>query len=184
MPGEVRLVNATGEFGQLTLYESSNRLSDPVDPFTAGRYEDLDKGVYDFSVRGGSAGATIATLQATLKKGDPMTLVAYSNAGTPALAAIDETEEEPDKGFAKLRFFNTAANDSGAIDAYLIAARASCATSAAAVAVATAVSDLQASFIDIDPSGSRVGSASPPPATAPTSASTPTSPSATARSSR
>ena len=43
-----------------------------------------------------------------------MTLVAYSNAGTPALAAIDEAEDEPDKGTAKLRFFNTASNDSGA----------------------------------------------------------------------
>jgi hypothetical protein len=151
--GEVRLVNATSEFGSLDLYEDTDRLSEGVAPFTAGKYEDLDKGVHDFSIRGGVAGATIATLQATLKKGEPMTLVAYSNAGTPALAAIDEAEEEPDKGTAKLRFFNTAANDSGAIDAYLIAAGASCNDLGAATAVATAVSDLQETFLDINPSG-------------------------------
>ena len=150
--GEVRLVNATGEFGALDLYEASDRLSQGVAPFTAGKYEDLDKGVHDFSIRGGVAGATIATLQATLKKGEPMTLVAYSNAGTPALAAIDETESEPDKGEAKLRFFNTASNDSGAIDAYLVANGSSCASLGTATAVATAVSDLQESFIDINPS--------------------------------
>ena len=151
--GEVRLVNATNEFGTLDLYESSNRLSQGVAPFTAGHYEDLNKGVYDFSIRGGVAGATIATLQATLKKGDPMTLVAYSNAGTPALAAIDETEDEPDKGAAKLRFFNTAASDSGAIDAYLIDISDSCTNLTTATSVATAVSDLQSTFIDINPSG-------------------------------
>ena len=151
--GEVRLVNATSEFGPLDLYEDTDRLSEGVAPFTAGRYEDLDKGVHDFSIRGGVAGATIATLQATLKKGEPMTLVAYSNAGTPALAAIDEAEDEPDKGTARLRFFNTAANDSGAIDAYLIASGASCNDLSTATAVATAVSDLQATFIDINPSG-------------------------------
>ena len=147
--GEVRLVNATGEFGTLDLYESSDRLSQGVAPFTAGHYEDLDKGVHDFSIRGGAAGATIATLQATLKKGDPMTLVAYSNAGTPTLAEIDETEDEPDKGFAKLRLFNTAASDSGAIDAYLIDVSEFCDNLGGATAVATAVSDLQSTFIDI-----------------------------------
>ena len=123
----MRLVNATDEFGTLDLYESSNRLSSGVAPFTAGSYEDLNKGAYDFSIRGGVAGATIATLSATLKKTEPMTLVAYSNAGTPALAEIDETEDEPDKGSAKLRFFNTASSDSGAIDAYLIDTATSCA---------------------------------------------------------
>ena len=151
--GEVRLVNATNEFGTLDLYEGSERLSSGVAPFTAGKYEDLNKGVYDFSVRGGVAGATIATLEATLKKNEPLTLVAYSNAGTPALAAIDEEEEEPDKGTAKLRFFNTAASESGAIDAYLLASTDACASLGAAVAVASAVSDLQATFIDINPSG-------------------------------
>ena len=152
--GEVRLVNATDEFGTLDLYEGSNRLSSGVAPFTAGGYEDLNKGAYDFSVRGGVAGATIATLTATLKKTEPMTLVAYSNAGTPALAEIDETEDEPDKGFAKVRFFNTASSDSGPIDAYLIANGAPCDNLGTATAVATAVADLQATFIDINPSGS------------------------------
>jgi len=152
--GEVRLVNATNEFGTLDLYESSNRLSSGVAPFTAGSYEDLNKGDYDFSIRGGVAGATIATLSATLKKTEPMTLVAYSNAGTPTLAEIDETEDEPDKGAAKLRFFNTASSDSGAVDAYLIDISDSCANDLATPpAVATAVSDLQATFIDIVPSG-------------------------------
>ena len=83
-----------------------------------------------------------------------MTLVAYSNAGTPTLAEIDETEDEPDKGSAKLRFFNTAASDSGAIDAYLIDQRRLVRRPRRrATAVATAVSDLQATFIDINPSG-------------------------------
>src|SRR3954452_6916636 len=75
--GEVRLVNATSEFGTLDLYESSDRLGKDVAPFTAGNYQDLNKGAYDFSIRGGVAGATIATLSATLKKGEPLTLVAY-----------------------------------------------------------------------------------------------------------
>jgi len=151
--GEVRLVNATDEFGTLDLYESSDRLTNGVAAFTASNYEDLDKGDYTFSVRGGVAGATIATLDATLAKESHLTLVAYSNAGTAALAAVDEDEDRPDKDSAKLRFFNTASNDSGSIDAYLIASGSTCSDLSTSTAVATAVSDLQTVFTDINKSG-------------------------------
>ncbi|MEO5882656.1 MAG: DUF4397 domain-containing protein [Caldimonas sp.] len=150
--GEVRLVNATSEFGALDLYEDADRLSAGVAAFTVGGYEVLDKGDYSFSVRGGVAGATIATLDATLAKNSHLTLVAYSNAGTPALAAVDEEEDRPGKGTAKLRFFNTASSDSGAIDAYLIASAGDCTALSTATAVATAISDLQAAFTAINPS--------------------------------
>ena len=69
--GEVRLVNATSEFGALDLYADSDRLSSGVAPFTAGGYEDLNKGAYDFSIRGGVAGATIATLVGDPEEGRP-----------------------------------------------------------------------------------------------------------------
>ena len=143
----------TGEFGTLDLYESSNRLSKGVAPFTAGKYEDLNKGVYDFSIRGGVAGATHRHAP-----GDPeeeRADDARRPTRTPARRPWPRSTRprtSPTRARPKLRFFNTASNDSGAIDAYLVANSASCADLSTATAVATAVSDLQASFIDINPS--------------------------------
>ncbi len=145
--GEVRLVNATNS--PLDLYADSDRLSDDVAAFTAGNYEDLNKGSYTFSVRGGVAGATVAMLSQTLEKNGRLSLVAYTNAGTSALAAIDESENRPDKGSAKVRFFNTAPSGSGAVDAYLIASGAPCTSLPSAVA--SNVSNLQGSFIELTP---------------------------------
>lgn len=146
--GEVRLVNATS--GSLDLYEGSDRLSANVVPATAGSYEDLDKGDYTFSVRGGAAGATVATLDATLAKDSHLAVVAYSNAGATALAAVDEEEDRPDKGDAKLRFFNTASSDVGAVDAFLMENGSDCAALPSTDApVATAVSALQTTFATI-----------------------------------
>lgn len=146
--GEVRLVNATS--GPLDLYADSDRLSDDVASLSAGNYEALDKGSYTFSVRGGVAGATVASLSQTVEKNGRLSLVAYTSAGTSALAAIDESEDRPDRGSAKVRFFNTASSDSGAIDAYLIASGAPCTNLPSAIA--SNVSDLQASFIELNPS--------------------------------
>jgi hypothetical protein len=145
--GEVRLVNATGD--TLDLYADSDRLSNDVAPSTAGNYEDLNKGSYTFSVRGGVAGATIATLSQTVESKERFSLVAYSTASSAALAAIDEEEDQPDKGSAKIRFFHTAAADSGAIDAYLIASGAACSNLSSPIA--SAVSDLQSTFIEFSP---------------------------------
>jgi len=146
--GEVRLVNATS--GPLDLYADSDRLSAGVASFTAGNYEDLNKGSYTFSVRGGVAGATVASLSETLEKKARLSLVAYTNAGTSALAAIDENEDQPDKGSAKVRFFNTASSDSGPIDAYLITSGSPCSNLSSAVA--SSISDLQGTFIELTPS--------------------------------
>jgi Domain of unknown function (DUF4397) len=150
--GEVRLVNATS--GSLDLYEGSDRLSANVAASTAGSYEDLDKGDYTFSVRGGAAGATVATLDATLAKDSHLSIVAYSDAGTATLAAIDEEEDRPDKGDAKLRFFNTSSSDVGAVDAFVLASGSDCtAIPSSETPVATSVSGLQTTFATIRASG-------------------------------
>jgi len=152
--GEVRLVNATDEFGALDFYESDNRLTPDVAEFAAGNYEDLNKDDYTFSVRGGVAGATIATLDASVAKNTHYAIVAYSNGGTPTLTMIDEEEDEPDGDSAKLRFFHTAATDSGNVDAYLLDAATSCSSLVGnpATPIATGVSGLQTSFTTINPS--------------------------------
>lgn len=154
--GEVRLVNATDEFGALDLYEADDRLTSDVAPFTAGNYEGQNSGDDStFSVRGGVAGATIATLDASVSKNTHYAIVAYSNGGTPTLAMIDEEEDEPDGGSsAKLRFFHTAATDSGNVDIYLLALATPCSSLVGnpATPIATGVSGLQTSFTTIDPS--------------------------------
>jgi hypothetical protein len=150
--GEVRLVNATADTLDLYAEEKDDLdlLNDDVAPSTAGRYEDLNKGTYTFSVRGGVAGATVASLSQALEKNGRLSLIAYTSAGTSALAAFDEDEDRPDKGSAKVRFFNTASSDSGAVDAYLIASGSAC--SGLPSAVASGVSGLQESFIQLTPS--------------------------------
>ena len=152
--GEVRLVNATNEFGPLDLYEGSDRLTPDVAPFSVGNYEGENKGDSTFSVRGGDAGATIATLDATVSKNTHYAIVAYSNGGTPTLTMIEEEEDDPDKGSAKLRFFHTAATDSGNVDIYLLKVATPCSSLVGnpATPIATGVSDLQASFTTIDSS--------------------------------
>ena len=152
--GEVRLVNATSEFGALDLYEDSDRLTPGVAAFATGNYEDLNKGDYTFSVRGGVAGATIATLDAPVAKNTHQAIVAYSNGGTPTLTMIDEEEDDPDKGSAKLRFFHTAATDSGSVDIYLLDIATACSSLVGnpATPIATGVSGLQTAFTTINPS--------------------------------
>ena len=150
--GEVRLVNATGD--TLDFYADADDdldlLSEDVASFSAGRYEDLNKGDYTFSVRGGTAGATLATLDGVVPKSTHQAIVAYSTAGTTTLAIIDEEEDDPDKGSVKLRFFNTAAADAGNVDVYLVDMDVQCLALAEAP-VATGVSGLQSAFTTINP---------------------------------
>jgi hypothetical protein len=150
--GEIRLVNATDQV--LDLYQGSDRLTPDVAPFTAGNYEDVNKGDDTFSVRGGAAGATIASLDVSVSKNTHYAIVAYSDGGTPTLALLEEEEDEPDKGSAMLRFFNTAATDSGSVDIYLLDMGIPCSSLVGSLEtpIATGVSGLQTSFTAINPS--------------------------------
>ena len=70
---------------ELDLYEDDDRLTPDVAPFAAGNYEDLNKGNHTLSVRGGVAGATLATLDADVPENTHLAIVAYSDGGTPTL---------------------------------------------------------------------------------------------------
>lgn len=149
---EVRLVNATSDFTSLDLYESSNKLKSGVGALAASDYEEVEADSYTFNVV--SSGATTASVGGSLEKDEKYTVLATASGGTVTATLIAETEDEPDSGAAKLRFFNTANANVGAVDAYLVTSECSNLASTSAAAVATSVSGLQTSWSQVTASSS------------------------------
>ena len=117
--GDVRLVNAGADAGALDLYAGESRLASGVAAGSAGGYAAVDAGSQALSVRLTASGAQIASSTADISKDRHYTLLAYSSAGAPATALLDEDESAPGDGSAKVRVFNAAAADAGSVDAYL-----------------------------------------------------------------
>ncbi len=152
LDGDVRVVNATSEFATLDLYDGSNRISSGTASYAVGPYVDVEKGSHTFNLADGGTGVTSATVNASVTKGDHFTIVAYASAGTLTATYLSDEEGSPSSGTAKLRFFNTAATDVTAIDAYLVTTPCSSLSSSLSAPVAAGVSGLQASYTQVNAS--------------------------------
>lgn len=126
--GAVRLVNATSDYASLDLYRSDTSVSTGVASDAAGDYVRIDDGTYTFNLRRSGSSTTSSTSSRSVSGGVSYTLLAYSTGETLKSAFLEESEDAPSSGSAKLRVFNTS-TEAGAVDIYVTAADADLASS-------------------------------------------------------
>lgn len=114
----VRLLNLASSFGALDLYldDGATLSSVAVDSVSSDASPGAD--TYTFKLKRAGAGTASCTTDLTLSEGTPYTLVAYAAADTLKARLLQEDEDDPSSGTAKLRVLNlgTAA---GGVDVYL-----------------------------------------------------------------
>jgi len=141
----VRLVNATTDYAELNLYESTNKLVDSVVSNTVSGYAGLGAGTYTLNVRSPSSSTNAGSFSQTVAKKDHYAVVAYVNAGSFETSVLTEEEDTPDSGYAKLRVLNAAAAQAAGVDVYLTSNSCSALTSSD-VAVSSDVTGLESAF--------------------------------------
>jgi len=106
--GHVRLVNATSDFPSLDLFAANSAAVTGVTPLSASAFADLKNGNYSLDVRASGSGAALVTASTTLAKKDFQTVVAYSSAGTLAMAVLSDNESAPSSGNTTLKYGDVA----------------------------------------------------------------------------
>lgn len=145
----VRLVNATSDFPSLDLYQGSTQRYVGTLPYSAGSYVSSNAGGYTFNLQSTGSSTVAASVAGQLDKRKHATLVAYTTAGALNASFLSDEEGTPSRGTAKLRIFNTAKAEAGAVDVYLVASACSALQSSSVAATASAVANLQASYTQI-----------------------------------
>lgn len=145
----VRLVNATSEYTTLDLYAGSDRVSAGVASNSVGGYATLSAGTYTFNLKSGGSTATAASTSREAVKKKHQTLVAYTTGGALTTEYLSDEESAPSSGTAKLRLFHTAAADAGNVDLYVVNTPCADLQTSTAAALATGVSGLQSSHVEV-----------------------------------
>jgi hypothetical protein len=147
--GDVRLVNATSTFGSLDLAATNNVVVSGVTPLSGSPFAALKNGNYAIDVRATGSGTALVTGNLSLAKKDFQTVVAYSSAGTLAMQVMSDKADDPSSCNAKVRVFNAASGDTGALDVYLFNGPCSALITSGAAPFAAAVSGLQAAYTQV-----------------------------------
>ena len=147
--GHLRLVNATSDFPSLDLFATNSVLISGVTALSSSGFAGLKNDTYSIDVRSTGSAAALVTGSVLLAKKDFQTVVAYSNAGTLALAVLSDKESDPSSGNAKIRIFNAASGDTGPLDVYLVAAACSTLANSGTAPFAAAVAGLQATYVQV-----------------------------------
>lgn len=147
--GNLRLVNATSEFPSLDLFQTNSAFITGVTPLSASGFAGLKNGNYSVDVRATGSGTALVTTSVSLAKKDFQTVVAYSNAGSLALALLSDKESDPSSGNAKIRLFNAASGDTGGLDVYLTTAACSTIANSGSAPFAANLIGLQATFTQV-----------------------------------
>jgi hypothetical protein len=147
--GNLRLVNATGEFPSLDLFQTNSAFITGVTPLSASGFAGLKNGNYSIDVRATGSGTALVTTSIGLAKKDFQTVVAYSNAGSLALSVLSDKESDPSSGNAKIRLFNAAGGDTGPLDVYLTTAACSTIASSGSAPFAAGLTGLQPTFTQV-----------------------------------
>ncbi|MEW6704959.1 MAG: DUF4397 domain-containing protein [Pseudomonadota bacterium] len=116
----VRFLNATTGVGSLDFYVDDDKKA-ALAADALGDYFDYPKDSHSVKVKPGGASSSLHSSSYTLETGERYTAVAWGSEGAVRLAFLQEDEDAPSAGEAKVRLFN-AAPDVGALDLYLTAA--------------------------------------------------------------
>lgn len=117
----VRLLNASSGYSALDLAVDSKTVNSNVGYATAGSYASVSTSATASQVQASGVGTTVAATTPTLTGGSSYTMIAYGWSGAVRTTLLQETEEAPVAGKAKLLVLNLAP-DAGALDVYVTAA--------------------------------------------------------------
>lgn len=117
-PGQVRLINATTEYASLDFYASDTRVAAAVLQDSVSGYVSLGSGSVTFKLKRADSATTSLATARTVTNGVYSTLVAYTTGGTLRTVYMNDSEDAPTSGTAKLRVFN-GSSEAGSLDVYL-----------------------------------------------------------------
>lgn len=128
--GAVRLVNATDGSVAFDLYADDDKITNSVAVDTASGYTKLDEDSYAFKLKAAGSSTTSLSTTQSIREDLRNTLLAYTTRQTLKATWLDDEEDEPSSGSAKLRVFN-ASTEAGTVDVYVTDSNASLDDSAA-----------------------------------------------------
>ncbi len=119
----IRLVNLTTSKSSFDLVavdadEDEDALASTVAADVASERSSVAAGELSYQLRRAGNDTAVVTSSWSLTKGLKYTAIAYGAEGSLKMAMLEEDEDEPDSGKARLRVYNTS-SDTGALDLYL-----------------------------------------------------------------
>jgi hypothetical protein len=115
---QVRFLNATVDVGSLSMYTGDDRRATDIPADSLSNYTTLKAGSYDFKFKRSGSDSSVLTNSNTLTEDTPHTVVAWGREGFTRMAIMEDDQDEPAAGVAKVRILN-AATDAGAVDVYI-----------------------------------------------------------------
>lgn len=116
--GAARLVNATDGSVALDLYVDDTKIASSVAVDSVGSYVELEEGSYAFKLKAAGSSTTSDNTAHSISEDLRNTLLAYTTGQVLKTAWLDDNEDAPSSGTAKLRVFN-ASTEAGAVDVYV-----------------------------------------------------------------
>lgn len=118
---QMRLLNASVGYASLDMAVNSTTVNKSVAYASVGSYADVSTSSTGTEVQSSTVGSTVASTTPTLAAGSQYTLIAYGSAGAVRTTLLQENQEVPASGKAKLLVLNLAP-DAGALDVYVTGA--------------------------------------------------------------
>jgi hypothetical protein len=115
---QVRFLNASVDVGSLSLYTGDDRRAADVPPDGLSSYVALKAGSHDFKFKRSGSDSSVLSSSNTLSDDTLHTVVAWGREGFTRMAIMEDDQDEPAAGVAKVRILN-AATDAGAVDVYI-----------------------------------------------------------------
>lgn len=125
---QVRLLNITQSYATLDLAVNGTTINSKVAQGTVGSYGGVDTSNTSTQILTGDVGTSVAALTPTLASGSNYTLIAYGFTGATRVSQLQEAQDAPDSGKAKVLALNLAP-DAGTLDVYITTSEASLADS-------------------------------------------------------
>ncbi len=115
---QIRLLNATQSYANLDLAVNNKTINSKVAQATVGSYGGVDVNNSATQVLTSDVGNSVAALTPTLASDSSYTLIAYGFAGAVRTSLLQEAQDAPDSGKAKVLALNLAP-DAGQLDVYI-----------------------------------------------------------------
>ena len=128
--GNVRVLNATHDYGAIDYYASDTLALPGIAEGTASSYQSVSEGSYTFKFKPAGTSTTALSSSMSVSKDTSYTLVAYNNGSTMSSTYFADTQSSPTSGTAALRVFN-GATAAGYVDVYVTAPDADLSTATA-----------------------------------------------------
>ena len=118
--GNVRVLNATHDYGAVDFYTSDSLSVSALAEGTASNYMSLAADSYSFKFKPAGTSTTAVANSMTVAKDTNYTLVAYNNGSTMSTTYFSDDASGPTSGTAAVRVFN-GATSAGYLDVYVTA---------------------------------------------------------------